>query len=325
MGAELAFVVIGRNEGQRLERCLASLRPNSSRVVYSDSASTDGSAELAERAGAIVVRLTDSEPLSAARGRNAGFAAVRAHFPECAFVQFLDGDCVLAPGWDEAAQAFLEANPRAAVACGRRFEADPEASLYNRLCDDEWNTPIGPAQSFGGDAMIRVSALEQVGGYRADLRAGEEPELAARLRSAGWQIWRLDLPMSEHDAAIHRFSQWWRRALRSGFGYAQVWSVMRSPPERIYGRELRSAFFWTIGFPVIIVVAALLFGNPVLLLGLAVGYALQIARIAWRRVPSSIWSWRYAAMTMLAKVPETLGALRYFTSGSAASIGEYKT
>ena len=37
---------------------------------------------------------------------------------------------------------------------------------------------------------MRVEAFEAVGGYRAQLIAGEEPELCVRLREIGWKIWR---------------------------------------------------------------------------------------------------------------------------------------
>ena len=104
--------------------------------------------------------------LSAARGRNAGYAELKKRFPECDAVQFLDGDCVLQPGWIDAGLTFLREHPEVAAVCGRRFEAFPDASIYNALCDQEWNTPIGEATECGGDALMRVEAFDQVGGYR---------------------------------------------------------------------------------------------------------------------------------------------------------------
>ena len=177
---ELAFVVIGRNEGDRLEACLRSVRAVSDRVVYADSASTDGSPERARSLGAIVVELDASAPLNAARGRNAGLDAVRAHFPDARFVQFLDGDCVLQPNWVTVALEFLESHPRAAVACGRRFEAYPGASFYNRLADEEWNTPVGRVEACGGDAMMRIAALTDVGGFNPELMASDQGDHATR-------------------------------------------------------------------------------------------------------------------------------------------------
>ncbi len=320
----VGFVVIGRNEGARLRQCLESVLRQSPRVIYADSASTDGSVALARDLGVKTVVLDDSAPLTAARGRNAGYRALREHFPKCEFVQFLDGDCILAPQWVEHAVEFLRSNPRAAVACGRRFEANPDASAYNRLCDEEWNTPVGRAEAGGGDALVRVSAVEQVGGFRSELKAGEEPEMMARMRHAGWEIWRLDLPMTEHDARIVRFGQWWRRALRGGYGYAQVWTTTGSLPRRLYGRQLRSALIWTGGVPLAVCLASLTLEEPLLALALPLAYLMQISRIAHRRGAFSLWSWQSAGLIFLAKFAEAAGALRYFAGQGSDRLGEYK-
>ncbi|MEM9139196.1 MAG: glycosyltransferase, partial [Pseudomonadota bacterium] len=202
-------VIIGRNEGARLIRCLASVG-SAACMVYVDSGSTDGSVQAAREAGAEVVELDMDMPFTAARARNAGLARLR-EIGAFDYVQFIDGDCELQPGWIALALAFLEEHPDVAVACGRRRERFPEASVYNRLCDHEWDTPVGEAKACGGDALMRMTALAAVGGYRDDLIAGEEPELCVRLRAAGWRVWRLDAEMTLHDADMHRFGQWWRR------------------------------------------------------------------------------------------------------------------
>ncbi|MFP3526346.1 hypothetical protein SB912_28065, partial [Pantoea sp. SIMBA_072] len=87
------------------------------------------------------------------------------------------------------AQAFLDHHPEVAVVCGRRRERFPERSVYNLLCDLEWDTPIGEAKACGGDALMRADAFAGAGGFRADLIAGEEPELCVRLRGNGWKVW----------------------------------------------------------------------------------------------------------------------------------------
>jgi glycosyltransferase involved in cell wall biosynthesis len=319
MSGRVAFVAIGRNEGERLRLCLGALLRQTDRVIYVDSASSDGSAELARSLGVPTVQLHSNQLLSAARGRNAGFEQVRERFPNCEFVHFIDGDCIIADGWVEQAVAFMDSSPRAAIACGRRFEAHPRASLYNHLIDEEWNTPVGRADASGGDALVRVAAFEQVGGFNSELRAGEEPEMAARMRAAGWEIWRLDAPMTEHDARILRFGQWWTRCVRGGFGFAQVWSMTRS----VFGRQLRSAFLWTLGIPLGFCVAALLLREPLVLLGIPLAFAAQVARIAARRGFSNE-AWQSAAMLMLAKLPETIGALGFFLGRKPQQLAEYK-
>jgi GT2 family glycosyltransferase len=319
----VGFVVIGRNEGERLGQSLATLRAVSDQIVYVDSGSADGSVKLARDLGAIAVELDDSAPHTAARGRNAGFREIRERFPACEFVQFIDGDCILEPGWLEKATQFLDAHPKAAVACGRRIEAHPHESLYNRLIDEEWNTPVGRADASGGDALVRAAAFEQIGGFRPELKAGEEPEMTSRLRAEGWQIWRIDAPMTVHDARIHRFGQWWTRCVRGGYGYAEVWSTTDKLPQRVFEVQLLRGFLWAMGVPLIIVAGVIVLRKPLLLLAIPAIYALQILRIAARR-GLSLRTLQSAAMIMLAKLPETIGALSYFLGRKSSRLADYK-
>ena len=318
---DIGFVAIGRNEGDRLERCLRSVLEISRKVVYADSGSTDGSPELAERLGAAVIRLPPDGKLTAARGRNAGYDLLKQQHPNCRAVQFLDGDCILQPGWIESAVSFLAANPKVAVVCGRRFEACPEASIYNAQCDREWDTPVGEASECGGDALIRCEAYDQVSGYRSDLQAGEEPEMTARMRAAGWKIWRIDAPMTEHDARILSLRQWWRRTQRGGFGYAQVWTSTKDLPRPLYARQLRSALVWAVLVPILLVLVAIVARQAAILLALPMVYAAQWWRIAHRTAGNKRCT--AAALILLAKFPEALGAARYLLAG-AVRVPEYK-
>ena len=310
IATKVGVVAIGRNEGPRLKLCLESLLRQSAFVVYADSGSTDGSADLALAAGVEVVVLPDDGRLSAAAGRAAGFRRLRSLHPEIELVQFVDGDCILEAGWLATAVSYLGARPRAAVVCGQRREAFPERSLYNALCDAEWNTPIGIAEACGGDALFRVEAYEQAGGFRAELLAGEEPELCGRLRGLGWEVWRIDANMTEHDARMLHFGQWWRRSRRGGYGYAQVWIATRTPGPPLYARPLASAVEWALMLPLAVVAVALIAG-PIIFAAIPLAYALQTARIYRRFRTTRSRPFTQTAMTMLAKIPETLGALAY--------------
>jgi glycosyltransferase involved in cell wall biosynthesis len=101
--ATLAVVVIGRNEGARLSRCLRSISPRADAVVYLDGGSSDGSPDHAREPGATVVELDRSLPFTAARARNAGFERARGDLPDIDFVQFVNGDCEFEPSWLEPA------------------------------------------------------------------------------------------------------------------------------------------------------------------------------------------------------------------------------
>ncbi|MBZ0129772.1 MAG: glycosyltransferase [Rhodobacteraceae bacterium] len=218
---DVAAIVIGRNEGQRLHRCLTSLQGQVGQLIYVDSGSTDGSADLAAGLGARVIPLDPSRPFTAARGRQEGFQALAASgAPD--FVQFVDGDCAVEPGWIAAGRAALVDDPKLGLVTGWRTEIAPGDSIYNALCDFEWHRPAGDIQTCGGDMMVRRTAFAVAGGFRADVIAAEDDEFCARLGQAGWKLRRLPVAMTRHDAAMSRFSEWWRRAIRSGHGFAQV-------------------------------------------------------------------------------------------------------
>jgi glycosyltransferase involved in cell wall biosynthesis len=321
----IGIVVIGRNEGERLKRCLDSLPERAATVVYVDSGSTDGSAAHARAKGIDVVELDARIPFTAARARNEGFRRLRADDPHIDYMQFVDGDCELTPGWLEKAAEFLDQHERAAVACGRLREKHPRQSLYNMLCDIEWDTPVGESKACGGISMVRASAFESVVGFATDLIAGEEPELCLRLRAAGWTIWRLGEEMAIHDAAILRFGQWWRRAMRCGYTFAQGAGLHGKGPERHFLRESRSAWFWGLGIPLVACALAPWWGGWSLALLLA--YPLQVVRVAAHTDRTARERWWYAAFIVLGKFPELLGQMKYLLhriSGGESRLIEYK-
>jgi glycosyltransferase involved in cell wall biosynthesis len=324
VSAEIGIVVIGRNEGRRLIDCLASVAASTDTVVYVDSGSTDDSVTAAEQAGASVVRLDLSEPFTAGRARNEGFRSLSELKPAVRFVQFVDGDCELAAAWLEAAIAFLQQRSDVAVVCGRRREHYPNSSIYNWLCNVEWNTPIGEAIFCGGDAVMRVEAFKTAHGFRSQLIAGEEPELCVRLREGGWKIWRLDSEMTLHDAALIRFSQWWVRTVRSGHAYAEVFWLHRQSQFGIFRKEVARVIFWGALVPLVIILGALVYA-PILAGGLI--YPLQICRVALHRKVINRKSFAYALFMTLAKFAEFQGIMKFAwraLRGHTSQLIEYK-
>lgn len=318
--ATVGIVIIGRNEGERLIACLRSVATLGLPIVYVDSASTDGSQAAARTAGACVIDLDLSCPFTAARARREGVEALLAYAPGLRHIQFIDGDCTLASAWIDTARDFLDQSPDCAIACGRRRERFPAATFYNRMADVEWNTPIGEVPACGGDSLVRVSAYLAVGGFNPRLIAGEEPELCSRLRTAGWKVRRLDAEMTVHDAAMTRLSQWWNRAVRSGFGYAQAWWVTRTSTYPLYGRELQRAVAWTL-LPAALSIVAGLTLHPVGWLLAPLLYAAQITRLATRFGIRQTVSWQHAALLTLGKAAEAWGVARYLRRTLTGNVG----
>ena len=331
---KLGVVCIGRNEGERLQRCLASVGDIPNRV-YVDSGSSDGSVASARARGVTVVELLVPPPFTAARARNAGLSRLLRECPYVQFVQMLDGDCELRAGWIETALAALERDPGLAVVFGRLRERHPERSIYNALCDDEWNVPVGEASGCGGNALFRVAALQQVNFYNPAMIAGEDSEMSIRLRKKGWRLQRLDAEMSWHDAAIVRFGQWWSRTRRSGHAFAEMAHL--HPDARVpdWPRSVRSILVWGGVLPALLL-GTLLLGAlldrrwliPALMAILA--WALKIGQLAKAQRRRGLAPGTAAAsglLLMLGKLPQMQGVLGYYCDrlfGQASHLIEYK-
>jgi hypothetical protein len=302
-------VVIGRNEGERLRRCLQSLAGSVGHVVYVDSGSTDGSVALAAAYGASVLELDMRIPFNAGRARNEGVRRLEQLHPDLRYVLFVDGDCEVIRAWPGHAATFLDAHPDVAVVSGRLLERDPQRSIYNRFAANEWQSPpTGEVPACGGNAMMRIAALSTVGGYRLDLIAGEEPELCVRLRAAGWRIWFLSEDQVVHDAAMTRFGQFWRRAKRSGYGCMQGLLLHGGPPEFHCLRAVLSASFWALLLPLATLLVLPWLGPAALLLLLL--YPLQMLRIALRDRRSREDAWRWSFFAVVMKFPNLQGLLQ---------------
>ncbi len=325
---QVGLVAIGRNEGDRLRQCLHSVVGQVPHIVYVDSGSTDGSVEFARSLGVEVVSLDLSVPFTAARARNAGFEKLLNIHPQMQWVQFVDGDCEIVNGWLAQAVEALSSHPELAVVCGRRRERFPHQSIYNLLCDMEWDTPIGEAKACGGDAMMRVTAFRQVGGFNGSLIAGEEPELCVRLRQANWKVCRLDAEMTLHDAHMLAFGQWWKRTLRAGHAYAEGAHLHGSHPERHWVKESRSIWLWGLIIPVFALTLAWITHG--LSLVVLLGYPLQffrIARYAQSQGRSSKNAFLYALFCVIGKFPNVMGQIKFYLNrlqSRPSELIEYK-
>jgi GT2 family glycosyltransferase len=320
----IGIVVIGRNEGERLRRCLSSVQ-NAKVVVYVDSGSTDDSVKLARSFGAEVVELAQDVPFTASRARNAGFKRLKEIAPGSMFAQFVDGDCELVPHWLDVASRYLKENTRVGAVCGRLRERHPENSIYNWLCDREWNGPLGEIRACGGILMMRTEAFASIEGYRADLIAGEDDEICFRLRSAGWIVWRLDQEMGYHDAAMTRFSQWWKRAMRTGYAFALGAQLHGSKPDRFFVWESARAVLWGIGLPLFIVAATVTFPSSGWVTILI--FPIQFIRQCVRQTGTLRDRSRVAFFHLLGRFPESWGQIKFLGDrlfGRRQNIIEYK-
>jgi GT2 family glycosyltransferase len=325
MNSAVGIVVIGRNEGQRLVRSLDSLKNLGTHCVYVDSGSTDQSVSEARSRGFEVVCLDPARPFTAARARNEGFARLCQIAPGLQYIQFVDGDSEVWPGWLEVARQFLESHPEYGVVVGRRFERHMDESWYNIMLAIEWSPPLGEITLAGGNFLVRSELVTRLNGFREDLIAGEDPDFHLRVRAAGARIWHHEAHMLTHDGSMTRFWQWWRRSRRTGFAFGLGYALHGGPPEFHCKREIRGILIWAGVVPLAAILGALLLSPWCLLLLLAL--PLQVARLALRGTRSTRHNWVFATMVTLGKFPEMQGLLEYAAKrlfGGSQKLIEYK-
>jgi cellulose synthase/poly-beta-1,6-N-acetylglucosamine synthase-like glycosyltransferase len=310
---DTGFVIVGRNEGERLRRCLVSVTRLGVPVVYVDGNSTDGSVELARSLGVDVLIEDPSQRNCTARARNAGFKRLCETNSGIQFVHFLDGDCQLVEGWLDQARRVLGGRPDVALVTGRRRECFPEQSVYNRLADIDWDLPVGEIDGSHGDILVRCEAFREVGGFNPNVLVSEDREMCLRLRGAGWILLRIDGEMTVHDMAMTSFREWWRRCIRTGYGFAQVALLHRATFEGQVFRYFFSTIFWGLGIPLLIL--GLAWPTRGLSLLLAFAYPLHAIRIALRHRAAGMArrdAWPFGWFCSLAHFPHAIGFLSFW-------------
>ena len=324
------MVVIGRNEGERLTRCLHSVAKlkqtmENVEVIYVDSNSEDGSVTRARTAGARGLVLPPGAT-TAARGRNAGWRS-----DSYDFVLFLDGDTVLQPQFLPLALETLR-NPRIAVVWGHRRELSPPSSFYNRILDLDWIYPPGISEFCGGDALMRRDVLAEVGGYDETLIAGEEPEMCRRMRERGYQIMHIDCPMTMHDLAITSFRQYWKRALRAGFAYASVSQISSAAGAPLWRTESRRNLLHGAALLALPWLAAALvlmrksfLPIPLMLLLVLLVLLRSARRAAWKCPAQPFTVFWYGVHSHFQQIPILFGQLKFYWGRRRVhSLIEYK-
>ena len=237
----ISVIVIGRNEGERLETCLTSaqraLRMLSYELIYVDSHSTDDSIAIARAHGARCF-LPETADTTAGLGRYVGTQAAHGEY-----LLFLDGDMQLQPGFVERAMLRVAAGGCDGV-CGIRTDHYMKNGQVVSVCENYFGcTQERVAPEFGGAIFLTAEALARCGGWATDTIACEEAELHARLLDAGCTIIELPVPMIIHCDAVRdargplgvAFSR--RRlgegqALRCAMQAGRAWAYIRHEREK---------------------------------------------------------------------------------------------
>jgi len=189
----VSVVVPTRNRAGYLEVTLASLAAQEPGVPYEvivvDDGSTDATAEVAERAGAKLLRHESSRGPNAAR--NTGIEASRAPL-----IALIDDDVRIPPGWVAALAAGAERHGWAGAiggpiraslegpaprSCGRESAPITTLDLGPRDCETDF--------VWSANMAVRRGAIEQIGAFDEQIPIyGDEEEWVMRLHANGGRV-----------------------------------------------------------------------------------------------------------------------------------------
>lgn len=197
----ISFIIIGKNEGWRLQKCLQSISYvveqdaiANYEIIYVDSQSTDNSIELAKQYGAKTFLITGE--CNAAIARNIG-----AQEAIGGILFFIDGDMELFPG-------FL---PKVLNENGK-LKYPFMSGIFNDIVHDlDWNylhtsrrhkLQEGDADSVetttGGLFLIEHSLWDKVGGMDTRFKRSQDYDLGLRLSQMGYSLHRKAILLANH-------------------------------------------------------------------------------------------------------------------------------
>jgi glycosyltransferase involved in cell wall biosynthesis len=211
-----------------LRSALDAAAPHGGEVVLADSGSRDRTVAIAQALPVRVAQLADAADRSCGAGAQLAWQASRAGEWFC----LIDGDMTLAPGFVDAAIAYLRANPQVAGVGGaveeRNLETE-EFRIRNAAMAYEPHRRPGLVDRLDGGGVYRRAAIAEVC-YFSDrnLRSFEEFDLAVRLAAKGWKLARIAVPAVAHFG-------------HTGSGYRLLWRRLTSGQLSGAGEVLRGA------------------------------------------------------------------------------------
>jgi len=242
----VSVVVIGRNEGKRLTKCLEAV--NRMRYpatllekIYVDSESNDRSVEQAAEAGFKVLSYRAAFR-TAAGARDLGWRASGSDL-----VLFLDGDCAVDPDFLRHAVSCI-LDKRVSAICGRIREVRANSCAKRRTLALHWeiNRTAQPGWSYytGGCALVKRTALVEVGGFNVELAATENTDLGWRLTKSAGGVWFVDRTIADHDSGVQSWSELFRRNIRNGYWFERYNADRRPTTETDAPAEMRTSAGW---------------------------------------------------------------------------------
>jgi glycosyltransferase involved in cell wall biosynthesis len=317
---DISIIIPTKNEELNLGRCLDSVIPeaqlflNSHEVLVVDCSSLDKTIAIAKNYPVKILQLKPNWPHSAAAARFIGSL-----FSTGKYLFFIDADMALEKGFLEAAFDILNNDNSIAGVGG----IGREIYLKNgQICLGNANLygtrdKISRAKFLGGAALYCKQALQKVGGFNPYLSAGEENELAQRLRKEGYSLLSVPLPMiNHHSADIAEWDEFLRKKkanMFTGIGEA----IRLSPSVKyfletlVYYKEFAVFLLfilWTAGMAMLVLISHKLnLAFAILLPVVFLFIVLSVKKRGLKKAFASIAKWNIISMQIIAgiaKCPE---------------------
>jgi cellulose synthase/poly-beta-1,6-N-acetylglucosamine synthase-like glycosyltransferase len=228
----ISVVIPAYNAEKTLATCLQALHQQSfpaDEVIVVDDGSSDNTAQVARREGALVISQPNQGPAAA---RNTGINACHGDL-----VLFTDSDCVPEGTWVERMARPLVAGVDGVKGAYRTRQTQPVARLVQ--CEFEERYELLKRHQYidfvdGHAAAFRIAAVQEVGCFDPGLTENEDVDLSYRLSAAGKRM------VFAPDAVVyhshpHSYSSYFR--LKTGRGYWRM-LVYRSHP----GKAVRDSY-----------------------------------------------------------------------------------
>lgn len=246
MGTILRISVIIKtlNEEKRIaatiESVVKALDGKDFEIIVADSGSSDRTVEIAIGYPVTVAQIAPPSRPSCGIGPQLGFQHSKGDF-----LCLLDGDMLLDRDFIDAALAYFDRHPKVAGVAGHVEEMQTASLEYaRRVQRNGLENRVGPIDRMNGGGLYRRAAIEEIG-YFSDrnLHGYEEFDLGIRLRSAGWELYRLDWRFVQHfghaDNSYRLLVRRWKskylygigELLRASLGKPYALQVMRELPE----------------------------------------------------------------------------------------------
>lgn len=195
----VSVIIKTLNEEKRIaatiESALAALKGKGGEVIVADSGSSDRTIEIAARYPVTIAQIVPPARPSCGIGPQLGF-----QYSQGDHICLIDGDMLLEAGFLDDGVRFLAENPAVGGVTGHVEEMHiANLEFARRVNRNAPENRTGSIDRMNGGGLYRRRAIEDVG-YLSDrnLHGYEEFDLGIRLRSAGWQLHRLDRRFVRH-------------------------------------------------------------------------------------------------------------------------------